>query len=137
MLLFRRGRRRLLRRRLEPALDLTPVDRLGELVDRVIALLEQPRRPERRAPEARSPEAPPPPPRPRAARREPQARAPASGHCVLFVGGPAGYRLVDFVGSVPAAGERLVLDGRSQRVLRLGPSPLPGDTRRCAFLEPR
>ncbi len=55
---------------------------------------------------------------------------------VLFVPTPAGYRLAAPDGLVPRPGERLRVEDVSYRVLRLGPSPLPGDRRRCVFLEP-
>ena len=54
---------------------------------------------------------------------------------VLFVPTPAGYRLAGPDGLVPKPGERLRVDEDWYRVLRLGPSPLPGDRRRCVFLE--
>lgn len=54
---------------------------------------------------------------------------------VAFAGSPAGYRLVERAGEAPARGVLVELDGALHRVLRLGPSPLPGDARRCAFLE--
>ncbi len=46
-----------------------------------------------------------------------------------------GYRLTARTGAPPEPGERVELEGRTYRVTRLGPSPLPGDDRRCAFLE--
>ena len=55
---------------------------------------------------------------------------------VLFVPTAAGYRLAAPDGIVPKPGERLRVDEDWYRVLRLGPSPLPGDRRRCVFLEP-
>jgi hypothetical protein len=58
----------------------------------------------------------------------------AEGH-VLFVPGPDGYRLLARDGDPPSAVDVLELDGVRFRVLRLGPSPLQGDQRRCAFLE--
>lgn len=58
----------------------------------------------------------------------------AEGH-VLFVPGPAGYRLFERDGPPPAGVDVVELDEARYRVLRLGPSPLPGDRRRCAFLE--
>ena len=54
---------------------------------------------------------------------------------VLFVPTTAGYRLATPDGIVPKPGERLRVDEEWYRVLRLGPSPLPGDRRRCVFLE--
>lgn len=100
---------------------LPPLERLSELVERVVVLLDQ-------APAA-APEAAP-------AEELPQ---PAGGH-LLFVPDAAGYRLLERDGAAPARGELVELaefaelDGR-RRVARLGPSPLPGDHRRCAFLE--
>lgn len=47
-----------------------------------------------------------------------------------------GYRLAARTGGPPEPGERVELEGRVYVVTRLGPSPLPGDDRRCAFLEP-
>ena len=58
----------------------------------------------------------------------------AAGH-VLFVGGPAGYALLERDGAAPERGEEVDVDGVRHRVVRLGPSPLPGDRRRCAFAE--
>ena len=54
---------------------------------------------------------------------------------VLFVPTAAGYRLAGPDGLVPKPGERLRVDDEWYRVLRLGPSPLPADRRRCVFLE--
>jgi chromosome segregation ATPase len=46
------------------------------------------------------------------------------------------YRLVEAAGPAPPAGASLELDGAPFVVVRVGASPLPGDTRRCAFVEP-
>jgi DNA repair exonuclease SbcCD ATPase subunit len=46
-----------------------------------------------------------------------------------------GYRIVEAPGPAPDAGSELVLAGDRFTVTRTGPSPLPGDDRRCAFLE--
>lgn len=83
---------------------LSSLDRLAELVERVIVLVED--------------VAPP----------------PADGH-VLFVAATDGYRLLARGGGTPACGSELELEGGRFRVLRQGPSPFPGDRRRCAFLE--
>jgi hypothetical protein len=56
-----------------------------------------------------------------------------TGH-VLLVGGPRGYELRHADGPAPAAGSMLAA-GRLL-VARVGPSPLPGDRRRCAFVLP-
>jgi len=37
--------------------------------------------------------------------------------------------------STLAAGDALELEGQEYVVARLGPSPLPGDRRRCVYLE--
>jgi hypothetical protein len=57
----------------------------------------------------------------------------ARGH-VRFLGHPKGYRLA--VSDEPCArpGEPVEIDGMVFRVSRIGPSPLPGDDRPCAFL---
>jgi len=52
------------------------------------------------------------------------------GGYVLFVWSPAGYTLLARQGEVPRVGEELE-DGLV--VTKLGPSPIPGDSRICAF----
>ena len=119
------------RRRRQAQLDLSALDRLTELVGRIVALL--PEQPAAQEPEALRAAVPDPAP----------ARTPAPAPAVvqpepatlLFVATPAGYRLVEPGGVAPARGDRVQLAEGSFRVLRLGPSPLPGDRRRCAFLE--
>lgn len=54
---------------------------------------------------------------------------------LLFVWTPAGYRLEEREGEPPAPGAEVELDGGTQRVGRIGVSPLPGDTRRCVYLQ--
>jgi hypothetical protein len=56
-----------------------------------------------------------------------------SGH-LLFVWKPTGYELVEQDGDAPAIGAAVELDGQQLRVIKLGPSPLPGDRRSCAYL---
>jgi hypothetical protein len=113
------------RRRPPPPVLLPPLDRLAELVDRVVTLLDEAPTP---APEEALAEE----------REEPDARdeddAVAAGH-LLFVSGPAGYGLLRRDGPTPARGDVVELDEKRYRVLRLGPSPLPGDRCRCVFLE--
>jgi chromosome segregation ATPase len=57
---------------------------------------------------------------------------------VVFVSGTSSYGLLPREGRVPEVGSEIVLtdwaEGR-YRVSKVGPSPLPGDRRRCAFLE--
>ena len=54
---------------------------------------------------------------------------------LLFVSKPTGYELRERDGELPAVGT--VLDEEEGRMLvtRIGPSPLPGDDRRCAYLQ--
>jgi uncharacterized protein (DUF3084 family) len=62
------------------------------------------------------------------------AQVPADAH-VLFVPAGASYRLVEVEGAPPPPGAEIAVDGGPHVVVRLGPSPLPGDRRRCAYLE--
>jgi hypothetical protein len=55
---------------------------------------------------------------------------------LLFAWTPRGYTLHEGVGDVPGLGRRLSVDGRGYAVAKLARSPLPGDTRRCAYLDP-
>ncbi len=125
--------RRLFRRRRPPPPVLLPsLDRLAELIERVVELLDEvalrpPREPARPVTTPPNPGADPVP----AAVLKPR---PSTGH-VLLVSWPDGYRLVERDGAPPARGDRLALDEVGFSVLRLGPSPLPGDWRRCAYLE--
>jgi hypothetical protein len=61
-----------------------------------------------------------------------------SGGYLLFVPSPSGYELVERTGSAPAPGDLLELDEREGRyvVSRVVRSPLPGDTRPCAYVAP-
>lgn len=58
------------------------------------------------------------------------------GH-LLFVWTPRGWRLEQHEGAPPVAGETLEADGSDLIVTVVGPSPLPGDPRRCAYTQPR
>ncbi len=55
---------------------------------------------------------------------------------LVFVSAPGGYALEVVEGDAPEPGDRIVVAGRERIVAKLGPSPLPGDDRRCAYLEP-
>jgi len=78
-----------------------------------------------------------------AVRAAPPAVAPApepraTSH-LLLLASAAGYALHEREGPVPERGSEVAPlgeDGRSYRVAGAGPSPLPGDRRRCAYLEP-
>jgi hypothetical protein len=52
---------------------------------------------------------------------------------VLMVWSPSGYTLREMEGDAPAPGDELEEDGRTLVVNKIGASPLPGDTRTCAF----
>jgi len=56
---------------------------------------------------------------------------------LLFVSKPTGYELRERDGDPPSIGEVVEEeeDGR-MRVSKIAPSPLPGDSRRCAYLQP-
>jgi hypothetical protein len=53
----------------------------------------------------------------------------------LFLG-IAPYRFLDRDGPAPAAGDTLEVEGAAFVVTRVGRSPVPGDERPCAYLEP-
>jgi len=61
---------------------------------------------------------------------------PAATH-LLFVWTPAGYALHEGHGEAPAVGFRIAVNGGEHSVAKIARSPLPGDERRCAYLEPR
>jgi hypothetical protein len=54
------------------------------------------------------------------------------GH-VVFVWSPTGYTLRDAQGELPRVGQELEEEGRTLVVAKIGPSPLPGDTRPCVY----
>jgi len=54
------------------------------------------------------------------------------GH-VLFTWSPTGYRLLERAGDPPPVGAELDEDGLELVVTKVGPSPLPGDSRPCAY----
>ncbi len=60
---------------------------------------------------------------------------PKTGY-LLFVSKPTGYELRERDGEPPEAGSEVDEDEGRMRVLKVAPSPLPGDGRRCAYLVP-
>lgn len=56
------------------------------------------------------------------------------GH-LRFIWSPLGYTLREHEGEPPAVGTTFDEDGRLLRINRVGPSPLPGDPRSCAYTE--
>jgi hypothetical protein len=62
--------------------------------------------------------------------------AATGGRYLLFVSKPSGYELRERQGEPPAVGAE-VEDGEQRlRVYKVGPSPLPGDPRPCAYTNP-
>ena len=53
---------------------------------------------------------------------------------LLFLPSGSGYALAERVGPSPAPGDEVELDGLTYGVARRGRAPLPGDSRRCAYL---
>ena len=56
---------------------------------------------------------------------------------LLFVSKPSGYELREQDGDPPGLGSEVEQDGQTLRVLKIAPSPLPGDKRPCAYLVSR
>ena len=56
---------------------------------------------------------------------------------LLFVPASRGYELVEREGEVPAVGAEVELEDGAQIyvVTKVAPSPLPGDDRRCAYVQ--
>ena len=120
--------RRLFRRRRPPPPVLLPlIERVVELLDEVA--LVAPREPAQ--PVTPSPVPVPANPAPSAV---PNPAPPLDGH-MLLVPSPDGYRLLEREGAPPARGDLLAVADVRFSVLRLGPSPLPADRRRCAYLQ--
>jgi hypothetical protein len=55
---------------------------------------------------------------------------------LLFVWKPSGYELRERDGDAPAVGSEVEEDDVRMQVIKVAPSPLPGDERRCAYLQP-
>ena len=55
---------------------------------------------------------------------------------LLFIWKATGYELREREGEPPSVGAVLDLEEGRQQVNRLAPSPIPGDGRRCAYLQP-
>ena len=54
---------------------------------------------------------------------------------LLFVWKPSGYELREADGEVPAVGAEVEQDDVKMRVTKVAPSPLPGDSRPCVYLQ--
>jgi hypothetical protein len=57
------------------------------------------------------------------------------GTHLIFVWTPNGYELQEREGEPPEVGSQVEVADRTQRVLKIGPSPLPGDSRPCVYLQ--
>jgi hypothetical protein len=55
---------------------------------------------------------------------------------LLFVWKPSGYELERRSGDPPGIGDEVEIGEQTQRVIKIAPSPLPNDSRVCAYLEP-
>ena len=53
-----------------------------------------------------------------------------------FVWKATGYELREREGEAHSVGEQVEEDDERLFVTKVAPSPLPGDTRRCAYLQP-
>ena len=52
---------------------------------------------------------------------------------LLFAWSPSGYALREGQGEPPAVGSELTVAGHELVVTKIGPSPLPADSRPCAY----
>ena len=68
--------------------------------------------------------------------RRAKLRSRAAVGYLLFVWKPSGYELREREGDVPPVGDEVEEDGARMTVTKVAPSPLPGDDRRCAYVQP-
>jgi hypothetical protein len=61
--------------------------------------------------------------------------ADGKGKHLLFIWKPNGYELREADGDVPEVGSEVEADDQKLRVTKVAPSPLPGDSRPCAYLQ--
>jgi hypothetical protein len=54
---------------------------------------------------------------------------------LLFIWKPSGYELRDATGEPPAVGSEVEADDVKLRVTKVAPSPLPNDSRMCAYVQ--
>lgn len=55
---------------------------------------------------------------------------------LVFAWTPGGYELQEERGEPPQVGDEVSNgDGKTWRVFKIGPSPLPGDSRPCVYLQ--
>jgi hypothetical protein len=58
----------------------------------------------------------------------------ADGH-LLFVWTPRGYELRERAGDPPPVGKTVEEDGKTMRITKIAPSPLPRDDRLCVYVQ--
>ena len=58
----------------------------------------------------------------------------SEGTHLLFVWTPNGYELREQQGELPEPGAEIEVGEQRLRVTKVAPSPLPGDSRLCAYL---
>ena len=58
----------------------------------------------------------------------------SEGTYLLFVWTPNGYELREQQGELPEPGAEVEVGEQRLRVTKIAPSPLPGDSRLCAYL---
>ena len=58
----------------------------------------------------------------------------SEGTYLLFVWTPSGYELREQQGELPEPGAEIEVGEQRLRVTKIAPSPLPGDSRLCAYL---
>ena len=103
-----------------PPVLLPSLDRLATLIERVVELVDAVGGTE---------------PAPVAEQADPAVAPSGEELWLAFVPSPHGYRLLELRSAAPQRGGVLELDDGLYRVVRVSPSPLPGDSRRCAYVE--
>jgi hypothetical protein len=58
---------------------------------------------------------------------------PQNNRYLIWISKPTGYELREHEGEVPAIGSELTDGELRLRVSKIGPSPLPADSRPCAY----
>lgn len=54
---------------------------------------------------------------------------------LLFIWKPSGYELREETGELPAVGSEVESENAKLRVTKIAPSPLPNDSRLCAYVQ--
>jgi hypothetical protein len=64
-----------------------------------------------------------------------RVRAVNGASYLLFIWKPSGYELREVTGEPPAVGSDVDADDLKLRVTKVAPSPLPNDSRLCAYVQ--